>query len=120
MCSSQRLYFIPRQFYGYKYQEYKVRVVEGNYRPPINESLTSRVQELIKECWAPDPKKRPTFDRICLSLSAEHGELAKEHGEDQGGITRSIRLANKSVRSFRIHAKRRSSIDMSEHGQFEN
>ncbi len=95
-------------------------MVEGNYRPPINTSLTSRVQELIKESWAPDPKNRPTFERICVLLRAEHGELATEHGEDLGGITRSVRLSNKSVRSFRIHAKRRSSNETSENGQFEH
>ena len=95
-------------------------MVEGNYRPPINESLTSRVQELIKECWAPDPKKRPTFERICLLLRAEYGELATEHGEDPGGITRSVRMSNQSVRSFRINAKGRSGNETAEYGQFEH
>lgn len=100
-------------FYGYKFLEYKERVVEGNYRPPINESLTSRVQELIKECWAPDPKKRPPFERICLSLRAAYEEAAKEQGcVDLGGVSRSVRLVDKSVRSFRMHVKRHSSNEM--------
>lgn len=105
--------FFSSQFYGYKFLEYKERVVEGNYRPPINELLTSRVQELIKECWAPDPKKRPPFERICLSLRAAYEEAAKEQGcVDPGGVSRSVRLVNKSVRSFRMHVKRRSSNEM--------
>ena len=104
---------LSSQFYGYKFLEYKERVVEGNYRPPINELLTSRVQELIKECWAPDPKKRPPFERICLSLRAAYEEAAKEQGcVDPGGVSRSVRLVNKSVRSFRMHVKRRSSNEM--------
>jgi|688.fasta_scaffold1342097_1 hypothetical protein len=105
--------FFSSQFYGYKFLEYKERVVEGNYRPPINESLTSRVQELIKECWAPDPKKRPPFERICLSLRAAYEEAAKEQGcVDLGGVSRSVRLVDKSVRSFRMHVKRNSSNEM--------
>ncbi len=88
-------------------------MVEGKYRPPINESLTSRVQELIKECWASDPKNRPPFKRICLLLRADYEEKAKEQGcVDPGGVSRSVRLVDKSMRSFRMHVKRRSSNEV--------
>ncbi len=88
-------------------------MVEGNYRPPINKSLTPRVQELIKDCWAPDPKKRPSFKRICTLLRVEYEEAAKGQGcVDPGGVSRSVRLVDKSARSFRMSIKRRSSNEM--------
>ena len=96
-------------------------MAEGNYRPAISHSLTPRVKELIKECWAPDDKSRPSFDRVCLSLKKEHEELSKEQGcVDPGGISRSMRLVDQTSRSIRMHVKRHGSMENSAHGQCEN
>jgi len=89
-------------FYNYNKQDYKDVVVERNYRPSIDKSSSSRIQELIKESWDPNPKKRPTFDRISLLLKAEYQELA----EGDGDITRSQHLMHASVRSFRVNRKK--------------
>jgi hypothetical protein len=112
--------FISAQFDNYKFLEYKVRVAEGNHRPSISSSMTPRVKQLIDECWAPDPKKRPTFDKICLSLRVEHEELATKLGEvDCEGISRSAKMMSKSMRSCRMHDKSRMS-NMSAHGAYDN
>jgi len=78
-------------------------VVEKNFRPPIDRTLTPRLQEVIKECWDPDTKKRPTFDRIALQLRTEYQELSIEGDKE---MTRSERLIGQSVRSFRVHSKK--------------
>lgn len=91
------------QFYHLNRHDYKDLVVEKNFRPPIDRTLTPRLQEVIKECWDPDTKKRPTFDRIALLLRTEYQELSIEGDKE---MTRSERLIGQSVRSFRVHSKK--------------
>ena len=68
----------------------------------MDKSLSTRMQELIKDMWGDNPKKRPLFDKIALSLRAEYQELAMEEpGGDVGDSTRSQHLMHASVRSFR-------------------
>lgn len=38
------------------------------YRPKIKIHWPSKLQQLIRECWSADPKSRPSFDQIELSL----------------------------------------------------
>mmetsp|Transcript_11339 Transcript_11339/g.20148 ORF Transcript_11339/g.20148 Transcript_11339/m.20148 type:complete len:222 (-) Transcript_11339:69-734(-) len=90
-------------FYHYNKQDYKDVVVEKNYRPSIDNSLSARMKEFIKESWDPNPKKRPTFDRICLLLSAEYQELSMEDNEE---LTRSAHMLGASTRSFRARSKK--------------
>lgn len=89
-------------FYQYNKQDYKDVVIERNYRPSIDKSLSSRMQQLIKESWHQDPKKRPTFDRISLSLRAEYQELSMEDDV----ITRSQNQMHASMRSFKARNKK--------------
>ena len=94
-------------FYHYNSVDYKEIVVEKGYRPPINNSIPTRVQEIIKQSWDKDPKKRPTFDRISLQLRAEYQDLLVENGGgDTGDLSRSERLMHASVRSFRHRRKK--------------
>ena len=98
-------------FYHYTKPDFKQIVIENGYRPSIDKSLcsSSRVSLLIKECWSPDPKKRPSFDRISLSLRTEYQELSMEkedNGDDEYDLTRSQRLMHASVRSFRTRRKK--------------
>lgn len=93
------------QFYQYNTQDYKDVVVERNYRPPINRSLSTRTKEFLKEAWDRDPGKRPTFDRTSLLLRAEHQELSTEDFGG-GGSTRSQRMLGVSVRSIRALRKK--------------
>ena len=91
-------------FYHYDRQDYKMWVVEKNFRPSIDKSVSSRVQELIKEMWDPDPKKRPNFTRISLILRAEFQEISAGGGD--AGLTRSQHLLHASVRSFRARSRK--------------
>ena len=104
MCKILTLNLIIFQFYHYDKLDYKEIVINKNFRPSIDRTLSSRIQELIKEAWAPDPKKRPTFDRMALVLKAEYQELAmKADGED---TSRSKRMRNRSLRSYRARHKK--------------
>jgi len=58
------------------------------------------IRTIIKESWDEDPAKRPTFERIAILLKAEYRTMAS--GEM---LNHSERLIDKSVRSFRIHAR---------------
>lgn len=80
-------------------------VVEKNFRPPIDKSLSTRVQELIKESWDPDPKKRLSFTRISLILRAEFQEISEFKGGSDG-LSRSQHLLGASVRSFRARSRK--------------
>ena len=94
-------------FYHYNKADYKEIVVEKGYRPPINKSVPTRVQEIIEQSWDQDPKKRPTFDRISLRLRAEYQDLLAESGSGgTGGLSRSEHLMHASVRSFRHRQKK--------------
>ncbi|KAL7527620.1 hypothetical protein ACHAXR_005226 [Thalassiosira sp. AJA248-18] len=84
-------------FYHFTIQDYKDMVVKRNYRPSIDKSLSTRMQTLIKETWDPDPKKRPTIERVSLNLRAEFQELSMDEDNE---TTRSMHLMNASRRSF--------------------
>ena len=91
---------VSLQFYHYNRQDYKELVVEKNFRPSIDSSLSSRMKHLIKEAWDPDPKKRPTFDRLSKVLRAEYQEQATQA---DGALSRSESLLMLSVRSSRAN-----------------
>ena len=96
------------QFYHYTRADYKECVIEKNFRPPMDKSLSTRIQELIKEMWGEDPKKRPLFDKIALSLKAEYQDQAMDSSDhDVGDSTRSQRLMHQSTRSFRASLSKR-------------
>lgn len=84
-------------FYHFTIQDYKDMVVNRNYRPSIDKSLSTRMQTLIKETWDPDPKKRPTIERVSLNLRAEFQEVSMDEDNE---TTRSMRMMNASRRSF--------------------
>ncbi|GAM18088.1 hypothetical protein SAMD00019534_012630 [Acytostelium subglobosum LB1] len=43
-------------------------VLEENYRLPIPDNCPPEFSALIQKCWATDPKARPTFDEILVTL----------------------------------------------------
>lgn len=91
-------------FYKYNRHDYKDVVVERNYRPSIDKSLPMRLNNLISESWDPDPKKRPTFDRISLLLRGEYQEYSQDMNEDD--LTRSKKMQHVSMTSFRARNKK--------------
>ena len=95
-------------FYHYDKHDYKDVVCDRKYRPSIDNSLSPRMQELIKESWDPEPKKRPTFDRIALLLRAEYQDLETDSSH-RDEISRSEKMMMASMRSFRMHRERRGS-----------
>lgn len=85
-------------FYRYNKQDYKDVVIERGYRPTLDNSLSMRMKEIITESWHPNPEKRPTFDRMCLSLRTEYQELCMERDNN---VTRSEHMMGASLRSFK-------------------
>ena len=46
----------------------KRKVIAGELRPKLPPGLNLALKELIEECWAGEPEKRPTFSTICEKL----------------------------------------------------
>ncbi|KAH0785406.1 TKL family protein kinase [Histomonas meleagridis] len=42
----------------------KINVIQKHLRPPINDTFTPHMKQLIEDCWAQNPKDRPTFPQI--------------------------------------------------------
>ena len=51
--------------------QFQINVVEKNYRPEFPEDITIKesLVNLVKMCWSPDPKERPTFEEIFNKLA---------------------------------------------------
>ena len=56
------------------YEEYKfnsqieVQVVNHNMRPPIPETMSDKMKELITQCWDTNPHNRPSCTQVTRSL----------------------------------------------------
>jgi serine/threonine protein kinase len=58
-------------------------VVLGNVRPrTLQHSLPTVIHDMMVRCWNADPKQRPTFDEICLTLN---DYLSKQDTGGDGG-----------------------------------
>ena len=51
-----------------KLSEFQKRVLVNGERADIDESTPEGLAELIRKCWAQDPKERPTFYQIFVFL----------------------------------------------------
>ena len=41
-----------------------MKVVAGNFRPPLTEDMPQGYKDVIRACWDDDPAQRPTFEAI--------------------------------------------------------
>ena len=88
-------------------RDYEEIVIGQNYRPSIDKTLSTRMQELIKDAWGSDSKKRSTFDRISILLRAEFQDLSAEvdrscYSSGHQEMSRSERMLGGSTRRFRM------------------
>jgi len=83
-------------------KDYNDLVCGRNFRPAIDKSLPVRLKMMIQSCWDPDYSKRPTFKQIAIQLGSEFRELTS----DKDALSRSERMINELVRSFRINRTR--------------
>ena len=58
-------------FSTYSLRVYEDRVLRKGYRPVCNKQWPKSWSDLMKQLWAHDPRKRPSFDRIYETLSHE-------------------------------------------------
>lgn len=84
-------------FYHLSRADYKQQVVESNFRPSVPRSWPPCIRDIVPESWAPDPKKRPTFQRIATILKVEYQAMT----QDKSMMERSSRLVDSSMRSIR-------------------
>lgn len=59
---------LKEPFEDYDVNKHSRLVVKKGQRPMIKNYWPSYVKELIKACWATDPKQRPTFAEIYSSM----------------------------------------------------
>lgn len=61
---------------------FRFKVVSENYRPKFNIKIKESIKQLIEQCWATDPNKRPTFNEIFHKLA--YGEDPKSVNDNGG------------------------------------
>jgi len=85
-------------------KDYTDLVCNRDFRPAIDKSLPLRLQTIISESWDPDYRKRPTFKRLAIQLGVELRDMSS----DQDALNRSEQMLDKSARSFRVNAKKKT------------
>lgn len=58
----------------------KERAVSSNTRPSLRKIACPKVRELLKACWDPEPRQRPTFTVILKELEAIAGLTERPRG----------------------------------------
>ena len=58
-------------FVTYNVRIHEDRVLRKGYRPVCNKQWPKTWSNLMQQSWAHDPQKRPSFDKICETLSQE-------------------------------------------------
>lgn len=51
--------------------DFRIKVVNENYRPKFSYQIKDSLMELIENCWAADPDERPNFGQFFKKLSSE-------------------------------------------------
>ena len=60
---------IPHSDSGYRFSsDLKAAVIEG-YRPNVPDDCPEAYAEIIKKCWAPEGKNRPSFSEVEASIN---------------------------------------------------
>jgi serine/threonine protein kinase len=85
-------------------KDYTDLVCNRDFRPAIDKSLPLRLQTIISGSWDPDYRKRPTFKRLAIQLGVELRDMSS----DQDALNRSEQMLDKSARSFRVNAKKKT------------
>ncbi|WKX92416.1 hypothetical protein Q1695_010442 [Nippostrongylus brasiliensis] len=55
----------------------RLKIVDPNFRPEVDNNLPQLVHRVAKTCWRGDPKKRPTMDQVARYLIDAPPELFK-------------------------------------------
>ena len=92
-------------FHEYSIQEYFVRVIKYNERPPLKRSWPTGLRTLLQEAWNQEPQTRPCMAKVGTSIRIELERLTHDNATF---LHREQDIGEKSNRSFRIN-KRRSS-----------
>ena len=68
-------------WYGLDLQGMVLAVVHRNQRPQIPTTLAPELQQLLNDCWRPEPGRRPPFKAIAAALVAAGAtSLARPRG----------------------------------------
>ena len=71
MLHGLRRHMKKRNLNGLGFGILSKRMNDKGWRPPLPKKLYKSLKKLIKDCWALDPEKRPTFDEIVKRLLDE-------------------------------------------------
>lgn len=62
--------------------EFKDKVIRGRHRPDLKFVPSSLIQDMLTDCWSPNPDQRPTFAEIrCIMEEVIKGDLLTQDGE---------------------------------------
>jgi len=84
-----------RPFHKMQVKELRERVIMRGERPRFANNTPSDLQELINQCWDPDPNYRPSFDEIYETMRAGDVRFLNVNKNDITSFISEIENSNK-------------------------
>jgi serine/threonine protein kinase len=78
------------------HKDYHNRVSIFGERPPVNNRWPPLTREMMREAWAENPKKRPSFKRVAILIRADLSDLS----HDNEVVNRTNHMMRRSIRSL--------------------
>lgn len=94
---------------GLSRKQYYDRVSLGGERPQVSVKWPPLTRQIMQECWATDPKERPSFKRVSELIRADLEDMSM----DEEVIHRTQHMQQRSIRSR--HGMRGSMAHYAEH-----
>lgn len=74
--------------------QFRKKLVNENYRPPIPKSTQEEMKEIIENCWAGNPNDRPSFQDIYKALSLKDNKKYLMKGADPKVVKKYVDYIN--------------------------
>ncbi len=72
------------------------KAIAKRFRPKIHSSWPTEIQDLIRDCWAKNPKQRPSFETISARLASIVESSATDASINPAWVAPAVKVAHKS------------------------
>lgn len=76
--------------------QFRKKIVNEQYRPPIPSSCQEEMKEIIESCWAPNTNDRPTFKDVFNALNLKNDNKYLMKGADAKEVKKYVDFINKN------------------------
>ena len=87
------LYTRKEPFYSHRFddsgmavcswQQLSEMISRRGLRPQLPDTMSARMEYLVRECWNDDPHQRPNFESILYDLGGMEREISGKGGEEK-------------------------------------